>query len=626
MKTNNPILTMQPKLSRIPRILSIVAAIVLAGHASKVNAADAAPAAPAAPAAHADDRTLNNIDVLKASKPGEAALGSVEQFRAELVNLWDWKELGNRPLDVEIVESKTKDGYKVDSMYFNGYGDANGQDRIFASFARPETVTADVPVYIELTGGSMGADGSLAMARGEKCAVMCIEWRFGGSKFRSKWAKGTMGTTKEMSSLKANGSFQLICGIRRAIDFLYTQPGIDRQRIGCGGGSMGGYYTLLAAGIDDRIGYGMNALAAGHLDNSDSRLGQIDLDPERKEIYLAAFDPHRYAKQIKAKMLMDLCSNDYYFWLGDGMADYQVLSGEKRLCITPNANHGVGAFGQTNPGTFEWSKYCLGSKPSYPEIAEVKNEGDTYLLIPAKGTVPESVTLFWSLGEDIPWPSRYWKSVSAQQTPEGWKAQIPSAYAKLPRVVFMNLYEGKGRTVSSVPVASSGDRLEVAGMSWDGGALWDTSAGVSAWRPVWVNVNWPVGVVTVAQNAERNGLSIAPDPKSRNERFSLVSNSFLLAGTQARKHKGLSLEVDGNGQAGELKVILVKQFGTIKGQKEYPFLLKYGPQSQEYTIPWTDFGPALLEGQDPLPFESLRLDGQRPGGKPLIFRVKGFLD
>ncbi|MEI6647909.1 MAG: hypothetical protein WCP12_17865, partial [bacterium] len=251
-------------------------------------------AAEPGPAAHADDRVLNNIDVLKASKPGEAMLGSVEQLRTELAHLWDWKEQGNRPLDVEVVESKTKDGYKVDSMYINGYGDANGQDRIFTTFARPETVTADVPVYIELTGGSMGADGSLAMARGEKCVVMCIEWRFGGSKFRSKWAKGTMGTTKEMGSLKANGSFQLICGIRRAIDFLYTQPGIDRKRIGCGGGSMGGFYTLLAAGIDNRITFGMDALAAGHLDDSDSRLGQIDLDPERKQIYLAAFDPHRY--------------------------------------------------------------------------------------------------------------------------------------------------------------------------------------------------------------------------------------------------------------------------------------------------------------------------------------------
>ena len=583
-------------------------------------------AAEPGPAAHADDRVLNNIDVLKASKPGEAVLGSLAQLQAELVNLWDWKELGNRPLDVEIVESKTKDGYKVDSMYFNGYGDANGQDRIFASFARPETVTTDVPAYIELTGGGMGEDGSLAMARGEKCAVMCIEWRKPGSGLRSKWAKGKIGTTQEMSSLKANGSFQLVCGIRRAIDFLYTQPGIDRRRIGCGGGSMGGYYTLLAAGIDNRISFGMDALSAGHLDNSDSRMAQIDLDPERKQIWLAAFDPHRYAKAIKARMLMDLCSNDYYFWLGDGVADYQALSGEKRLCITPNANHGVGAFGQTNGSSFEWSKYCLGNKPSYPEIAAVKTEGDAYLLIPAKGTVPEKVTLFWSLGEGIPWTARYWMSVPAQQTPEGWKARIPSVYAKLPRVVFMNLYEGKGRTVSSVPVSSPGERLETAGMSWDGGALWDTTAGVSAWRPVGCNVSWPIGVVTAAEIAEGNGLRISPGPKSRDDRFSLVSNSFVLAGAQARKHRGLRLEVDGNGQPGELKVILVKQFGTIKGQKEYPFLVKYGPQSQEYTIPWAEFGPALLAGQDPLPFESLRLDGQRLGGKPLTFRVKGFLD
>lgn len=604
----------------MPRLLALMAASALAGQTGKAAAAEPAPAA------HADARVLNNIEVLKAAKPGDAVLGSAEQLRAELATLWDWKEQGSRPLDVEVVESKTKDGYKVDSLYFNGYGDVGGQDRIFASFARPETITASIPAYIELTGGGLGADGTLSMARGEKCAVMCIEWRKPGSGLRSKWFKGKMGTTQEMSSLKANGSFQLICGIRRAIDFLYTQPGIDRQRIGCGGGSMGGFYTLLAAGIDNRVTFGMDALAAGHLDNSDSRLGQIDLDPERKQLYLAAFDPHRYARQIKAKMLMDLCSNDYYFWLGDGMADYQALSGEKRLCITPNANHGVGAFGQANGSCSDWVKYCAGYKPTYPEIASVKNEGDSYLLIPAKGTVAEKVILYWSPGEGIPWPARYWMGVAAQQTPEGWKAQIPSAYIKLPRVVFMNLYEGRGRTVSSVPMASPGERLDAAGVLWNDGALWDTAAGVSAWRPVGCNVNWPIDVVTAVEIAERSGLSVGPGPKSRNERFSLVSNSFILTGAQARKHRGLRLEVDGNGQPGELKVILIKQFGTIKGQKEYPFLLKYSPQSQEFTIPWTEFGPALLAGQDPLLFESLRLDGQRLGGKPLIFRVKGFLD
>ena len=43
-------------------------------------------------------------------------------------------------------------------------------------------------------------------------------------------------------------------GAIRAIDFASQQPGTDMERLGCGGGSMGGYYTLLAAGVDQPQG------------------------------------------------------------------------------------------------------------------------------------------------------------------------------------------------------------------------------------------------------------------------------------------------------------------------------------------------------------------------------------
>jgi hypothetical protein len=572
-----------------------------------------------------DKRLLNNIDSLKAVRAADKTLAPVEQLSAELAGLWDWKEQGSRPLAVETAYSELKNGYRVEGIYFNGYGDANGQDRVFCCYARPEKIETPIPAFIVLTGGS-DPEGTLWLARQFQCAVMGLEWRGTKDEFRSQWAGGQLGSMQEMTSLKSNMAFRLVCGIRRAIDFLSSQPGIDRQRIGCGGGSMGGYFTLLAAGIDDRVSFGMDELGAGHLDDSDSRLGQIDLDPQRKQIWLAAFDPHRYLARTKARLLMNLSANDYFFWLGDGVEDYRRLAGEKRLSISPNFNHNDGAFGARKNSPFDWVKYCVGQEPSFPQIATVKHAETSHTLIPAEGTAVKEVTLYWSPGERIPWPARYWAAVPARQTAGGWQAEVPARYAGVAGTSFMNLTDAKSRTVSSLPqVLSPAGAPQKPGVLWDGEQLWDSAAGAAAWRLIGPNVH-PGVDGTVVKLVERNGLSVCPGKTAAGGRFALVSNSFVLAGACARQRRGLRLEVDGNGQPGELTVILVKNFGTIKMQKEYPFKLKYGEKNQEFQIAWAQFGDSLLAGNDPLPFESMRFDGSRPDGTAVTIRVTGFQD
>lgn len=572
-----------------------------------------------------DKHLLNNINSLKAVRATDKTLTPVEQLKAELAGLWDWKEQGSRPLAVETVYSELKNGYRVEGIYFNGYGDTNGQDRVFCCYARPEKIAIPIPAFIVLTGGS-DPEGTLWLARGFKCAVMGLEWRSTKDKFRSKWAAGQLGSMQEMTSLKSNLAFRLIRGIRRAIDFLSSQPGIDRQRIGCGGGSMGGYFTLLAAGVDDRVSFGMDELGAGHLDDSDSRLGQIDPDPQRKQIWLAAFDPHRYLARTKARLLMNLSANDYFFWLGDGVEDYQQLAGEKRLSISPNFNHNDGAFSAKKNSPFDWVKYCVGLEPSFPQIAAVKHAGMSHTLIPAEGTVVKAVTLYWSPGDRIPWPARYWAAVPARQNGDRWQAEIPARYAGVAGMTFMNLTDNKSRVVSSLPhVLSPASALQKPGVLWDGEQLWDTAAGAAAWRLVGPNVHRGVDG-TVVKSVETNGLSVCPGKTAVGGRFALVSNSFVLAGACARQHRGLRLEVDGNGQPGELSVILVKNFGTVQGQKEYPFKLRYGAKNQEFRIAWAQFGDSLLAGNDPLPFESIRFDGSRPDQSELTIRVTGFQD
>ncbi len=103
---------------------------------------------------------------------------------------------------------------------------------------------------------------------------------------------------------------------------------------------MGGYYTLLAAGVDARVSFGVDELGAGHLADSDSALGQLELDPERKAIWLQAFDPYFYAARTKARIFMNLAANDYFFrptipttplaWSTTALCSRQAMRGRTR--------------------------------------------------------------------------------------------------------------------------------------------------------------------------------------------------------------------------------------------------------------------------------------------------------
>jgi hypothetical protein len=153
----------------------------------------------AAPAPKPDDSALlENIDSLKTAPPVAGRLASVEALKKELATLWDRPSV-QEPLNVEIVFSEVKNGYKTEGVYINGFSGAAGQDRIFFYYSRPETPTGKVPAYIEITGGG-GPERGAWFARTNKCAVIDIEWRGAKNKFRSKWAGCNFETMKSLGS------------------------------------------------------------------------------------------------------------------------------------------------------------------------------------------------------------------------------------------------------------------------------------------------------------------------------------------------------------------------------------------------------------------------------------------
>lgn len=579
--------------------------------------------APAQAAVDAEGQNLmRNIDSL-AAKGTTGQSESIASLRRELETLWD-RPAEMPPLEAEDVYEQVKDGYKTFGVYVNGYKGPAGQDRIFFYYHALENGEKRVPAYVELTGGG-GPDRGRYMARGNKCAVADVEWRGTKNQFRSQWFGSDSGAMKSLANLKDNPAFRLVYGIRRVMDYLQQQPGVDPSAIGCGGGSMGGYYSLLAAGVDPRVKFVMNELAGGCLADTDSSLGQFKLDPERKRVWLEAFDPATFAARTQAQVVFNLSANDYFFWLGDAVNNYRLIAGEKRLCISPNFNHNDGTFGQKKNSPSSWLTYCMGGEQSYPRTPEVTQSGADYHI--ATGDDIVRATLCWSPGGDaLLAPARYWVQTPATKTADGWQARIPAAYAGLARLAYMNAWDAKGRMVSSIPVVTAGaDPQQTPGLAWARGQLWDVETGVSAWRHVGPNPRRPAeGTALSLEGDDGLLISAGQGPKPA---FSLVTNSVILAGGSAKTNRGLKLEIDGRGNKGVLTVSLVRDFGAASRQRDYTATVEYQDGFGAYELPWASFiAPPSGPAADELPgFDSLRLDGERPDGSPLLVKSIRFL-
>lgn len=553
-----------------------------------------------------DTRLLNNVESLKTETPPTDA--NLARLEAELPDLWTHDS--SAPLDAEVVFSEVRDGVKVEGIYINGYCSSAGQDRIFFYFARPEGMES-MPGYIEITGGG-GPERAAWLANTNRCAVANVEWRAPDNKFRSQWNGVSFERMKSLdSSLRDNPAYRLVTGVRRVIDFLSQQPGI--APIGVGGGSMGGYYTLLTAGVDPRAAFGISELGAGHLGNTASRLGQFALTSAEKALWLQAFDPMSHAKSTKAAIFMNLSANDYFFWLGDAVANFEALAGPKRLGISANFNHNDGAFGREKRMAKGWIDYVVGRNAHYPELGSLNFKDGTFSCRASENVITAS--LYVSPGGDtLAWPARYWIEVPATRRENDWSAALPTHLAGLAGQAFLIGSDAEGRFISTLPVAIPGqDSFGSGARLWPGNTITDSADGPAAWRQIGPNVR-----TGAPATASGNGILRFGPAKGEAGRYSAVTGSVALSSGLLAAARGIRLEIEGNGEGTDLEISLVQNFGAASGQKEFSASVRVSPVAQSIELPWDRFAGL----QKPAAFDNLRIDAN---GAPVGLRSVSLL-
>lgn len=93
---------------------------------------------------------------------------------------------------------------------------------------------------------------------------------------------------------------QTVFDLRRAVDFLFTRPEIDRERIGYLGISFGGIIGTVFCGVDRRVKVPVIALAGG-----DFRLAfKFQALSKETGIYLSIIDPINFVGRISPRPLL----------------------------------------------------------------------------------------------------------------------------------------------------------------------------------------------------------------------------------------------------------------------------------------------------------------------------------
>ena len=506
----------------------------------------------------------------------------------------------------------------VEEFFISSENSSNGPNRIYCAIARPESATGLMPVVLIFHGGGGHASGALALAAARRHPGMAgVAMDYNG-----QFAPGPKGKVTEWKNVQHDRKFDLVPNLRnwamyhnviaarRVLDFLETQPWADKNRIGAVGISYGGWVALLLAGVDDRVKCVTTGVSAGGAEFTAGRASQqLRWEPaEQRALWLANYEPYAYAARTKAAIFFQLCANDLFFWITGAAKNLEAFPGEKGWVLRPNSNHNAGGPEVSDAAAPAFMRYILVDGPAVPKIEKIEegSNGFSYSWQVNSSRTITNAVLYWSPGKAVS-PARYWIGFPAACEGDTWRVRIPTEYARLASQAFINVGDEANVVVSSSLLIRDGlDPMTAAGPQWSNGQLWDVVRGAAAWR-----TPAPGQAKTIFESILPTGLKLGPDKGGT--KFVLISNSAILASGVAAQHRGVRLRINGNGQAGSLKVGLLRDTNSLDEQA-YIAEVRYIAGNADYELPWMQFKGPVGAANQPWPFDALRLDGTRPDG------------
>jgi dienelactone hydrolase len=238
------------------------------------------------------------------------------------------------PLDVKVIGTKREAGVVVDDITFAA---AAGGAPIAAYLVRPEGVVKGAAGILFVhwfepssatSNRTQFLDEARELARRGTVSLLVATFWSDPARYKARrWQDDYQNSVNQAKDL------------RRALDVLLAQPGVDAQRIGCIGHDYGAMFSSLAVAADTRVKAFVSIAGTARFadwytfGSASGRPAGEALTAFRAQ--LAPLDPINVLPQSKAAVFFQFGEADHYTPRADFVALYLAAAAPKRIATYP---------------------------------------------------------------------------------------------------------------------------------------------------------------------------------------------------------------------------------------------------------------------------------------------------
>ena len=394
-------------------------------------------------------------------------------------SIFDVESLVSTPLNSKILKSTEREGVITQEVLFHSERDGDKDVEIFAFFSYPKG-GQKLPAFIWNQGGLSQASPAVTEAGAKRgYAALCIDFPLPGYRSTGGYSINTgleLGEDPRQAPIY-HGAVALL----KAVSYLESRPEVDKDRIGMGGSSWGGFFTTLMAGIDPRLKvaacmYGTGNLRLGNAWwDGKSQNGKTPPSPADRERWRKTLDPAWRLPTKKTPIAWFTGTNDEFYLMPCVMRTYDMATGPKHLMLAPNWHHALPP-SLNEDQVYAWFDAYLQQKPGVPTVSPVAVKHEAGRLIARWDFQGDGVAadLIASYGDAGNWRARCWHTFKAEIEGTTCHAELPPS--TLPCYISGAVTDRKGIRSSTplvrVDSAALGLKAAISVPDCDGCAEW----------------------------------------------------------------------------------------------------------------------------------------------------------
>ncbi len=374
-------------------------------------------------------------------------------------DVWRGYDPNKLPLNIEVIKSWEEDGCWFEKLRFTGEIADGVPTRILAVRGGP-IGGKNLPGLVHIHGGGQTLYPGWVKFWAKR-GYACVTYDFCGKAYdRTEYTEwGPLETCNMPKAgdgyfvepdVRASSWYHWVVACRRAISLLEQTPGVDRDRLGIFGISVGGTLCWMVAGCDSRVKAAAPIYGCGY--NIDPRRPANEAGPPTRAhlIYRPLLSPEACAPYIRCPVLFLSATNDMHGRMPTAFEILGAVDAPVRQVFTPRYDHHV------EPDQAKdlplWMDWHLKGGAAFPESPKIEVKLDSRgvpvaTVSPGKGDV-RKVEVYYSLGDKVP-GARFWRTVPAEKSGRGWKASAPVMDTWKSLSVFANVFYSSGVCLSS---------------------------------------------------------------------------------------------------------------------------------------------------------------------------------